>query len=344
MAAELHPPRRASRTSRTSRALTLGLLAFAAAELLLAVVIVLSGRISFSAAVGTYTVTNGAIGLAFSACGALVAWHRPGNPIGWLFLAAGLGMASTAAAGPLLTLGAQRDWSQGSLRVLATVGSYGWPWTIALFVPLALILFPDGRLPGRRWRWLIWATAVDTLPFIASLGSPDPQLIGRRRVSIYLAPPHFHQLGLLWTLANVLWAVIFAGAIASLAVRYRRGSEPERRQLLWLLLVGLILVPWIGVIWGVFNSGPILGLLAISLIPAAVSVAILRHQGRTCIKSDVRRPRNRGILAESRIGLRVLHHHHVLLQDRVSAERHVARRLIHVKPVLRLEPLPVRID
>jgi two-component system, NarL family, sensor kinase len=272
------PVTRPGAPSRTRRVLAITLFALALAGCLTAVVVALASGMSFSAAVNAYTVTDGAMALAFPVCGVLLAWHRPRNPIGWLFLAAGLGMASTAVVGPLLTLGAQRVWSEVTLRVLATVGSYGWPWTIAFFIPLALILFPDGRLPGRRWRWLIWAVAADTLPFVASLGSPDSQLVGRRRVSIYLAPPHYHQLGLLWTVSNVLWAVVFAGAIASLAVRYRRGSEMERRQLLWLLLVGLILVPWVGVIWGVFNSGPILGLLALSLIPAAVTVAILRHQ------------------------------------------------------------------
>jgi hypothetical protein len=38
---------------------------------------------------------------------------------------------------------------------------------------------------GRRWRYLIWAVIADTLPFVASLGSPDPELVGRRRVGIY---------------------------------------------------------------------------------------------------------------------------------------------------------------
>ncbi|HXP58643.1 MAG TPA: histidine kinase [Streptosporangiaceae bacterium] len=272
------PPVRHGARSRTRRVLAVALFALALAGCLTAVVVALVAGLSFSAAVNAYTVTDGAMALAFPVSGVLLAWHRPGNPIGWLFLAAGLGMASTAVSGPLLALGAQRGWSQGVLRALDTVGAYGWPWTIALFLPLALILFPDGRLPGRRWRWLIWATLADTLPFLASLGSPNPQTIGHRRVGIYLAPPHFHQLGLVWTLANVLWAVIFAGAIASLAVRYRRGRDTERRQLLWLLLVGLVLVPWVGVIWGIFNAGPILGLLALSLIPVAVTVAILRHQ------------------------------------------------------------------
>jgi two-component system, NarL family, sensor kinase len=272
------PRVRPGAAGRPRRALAIGLAALALSGCLAAVVVAVASDMSFSAAVHAFTVTDGAMALAFPVCGVLLAWHRPRNPIGWLFLAAALGMAVTAVCGPLLTLGAQQGWNQATMRVLCTASTYGWPWTIALFLPLALILFPDGRLPGRRWRWLIWAVAVDTLPFVASLGSPDPQTAGSRQVSTYLAPPHFHQLGLVWTLANVLWAVVFAGAIASLAVRYRRGSETERRQLLWLLLVGLVLAPWAGVIWGIFNAGPILGLLGLSLIPVAVSVAILRHQ------------------------------------------------------------------
>ena len=295
------PVTRPGAPSRTPRVLAVALFALAMAGCLTAVVVAAASGMSFSAAVNAYTVTDGAMALAFPVCGVLLAWYRPRNPIGWLFLAAGLGMASTAVAGPLLTLGAQRGWSMVTLRVLATVSSYGWPWTIALFLPLALILFPDGQLPRRRWRYLIWAVIADTLPFVASLGSPVPELVGRRRVSIYLAPPHYHQLGLLWTVTNVLWAVIFAGAIASLAVRYRRGSEMERRQLLWLLLVGLILVPWVGVIWGVFSSGPILGLLAISLIPAAVTVAVLRHR-LLDIRVVVSRALLYGLLTASAVG------------------------------------------
>jgi two-component system, NarL family, sensor kinase len=295
------PPTRPGAPSRTQRVLAIALFALALAGCVTAVVAALASGMSFSTAVSNFTVTDGAMALAFPVCGVLLAWYRPRNPIGWLFLASGLGMAITAAFGPLLYLGARLGWNQGTLRVLATLSAYGWPWTIALFLPVALILFPDGRLPGRRWRWLIWAAVVDTLPFIASLGSPAPQVIGHRRVSIYLAPPHFHQLGLVWTLANVLWAVVFAGAIASLAVRYQRGSETERSQLLWLLLVGLVLVPWVGVIWGIFNSGPILGLLALSLIPVAITVAILRHQ-LLDIKVVVSRALLYGLLTAAAVG------------------------------------------
>ena len=272
------PPVGPEGPTRRRRVLAIALFALALSGCLTTVVVALATGMSFSRAVNAYTVTDGAMALAFPVCGVLLAWHRPRNPIGWLFLAAGLGMVATAVGGPLLYLGAQQGWSQGAMRSVATLTTYGWTWTIALFLPLALILFPDGRLPGRRWRWLVGLTIANTLPFVASLGSPDPTVVDGRRVTTYLAAPHYHQLGPLWAVVNVLWAVEFAGAIASLAVRYRRGRETERRQLLWLLLVGLVLVPWVGVIWGIFDAGPILGLLALSLIPVAVTVAILRHR------------------------------------------------------------------
>jgi hypothetical protein len=44
--------------------------------------------------------------------------------IGWLFLAAGLGMASTAVVGPLLTLGAQRGWAPLALSDLGRHRGY----------------------------------------------------------------------------------------------------------------------------------------------------------------------------------------------------------------------------
>ena len=81
--------------SRTPRVLAIALFALALAGCLTAIVTALASGMSFSAAVNAYTVTDGAMALAFPVCGVLLAWHRPRNPIGWLFLAAGLGMAST---------------------------------------------------------------------------------------------------------------------------------------------------------------------------------------------------------------------------------------------------------
>jgi two-component system, NarL family, sensor kinase len=259
-------------------ALAIGLFALAMACCGTAVAAAIAGGISFATAVGTFAVTDGAMGLAFPVCGLLLAWHRPRNPIGWLFLAAGLGMATSAAAASLLQLAARSGWDQGALRLFGTIFVYAWPWSIALFLPVALQLFPDGRPAGRGWRWLIWAAAADSVLFVASLGSPDAIVIDHRRATMYLAIPAYHRLAALWAVGNLAWLAIFATTIASLAVRYRRGGDAERRQLLWLLLAGLVVLVYVGVVWGLLDSGPILGLLVLPLIPAAVTVAVLHYQ------------------------------------------------------------------
>ena len=65
--------------------------------------------------------------------------------------------------------------------------------------------------------------------------------------------------------------------VAALAVRYRRGSDVERRQLLWLLLA--VLVALIVILpWGLVAGTPIEVLFAIPLIPIAVTVAIVRQE------------------------------------------------------------------
>jgi hypothetical protein len=78
-------------------------------------------------------------------------------------------------------------------------------------------------------------------------------------------------------IAELRVPLLYGASLVALAVRYRRGSERERQQLLWLILATLITV---GVLipWGVFLVGPVLMLLAIPLIGVAVTIAILRYQ------------------------------------------------------------------
>ncbi|MGH3300081.1 MAG: hypothetical protein ACRDOK_00130 [Streptosporangiaceae bacterium] len=89
---------------RWTSALAIGLLAVAVAELATAIAAALAGHVSSADAVGSYTVTNGAMGVGFATCGVLLAWHRPRNPIGWLFLAAGVAEATSAGGAQLLFL------------------------------------------------------------------------------------------------------------------------------------------------------------------------------------------------------------------------------------------------
>ena len=89
--------------------------------------------------------------------------------------------------------------------------------------------------------------------------------------------PGYERLAPLWAVANVVPGVAILLAIVTLVLRYRRGDEVLRRQLLWLVFgstaaLGLNLPRF------VVGYFPILLLLAIALVPAAIAVAIVRHQ------------------------------------------------------------------
>ena len=257
--------------------LAIGLLALVVAGLATAIAAALAGDVSFADAVGSFTVTNGAMGLGFAICGVLLAWHRPRNPIGWLFLAAGVAEATSAAAAQLLYLGAEQGWHGPAPGVIASLFILAWPLAIGLCLPMSLLLFPDGRPASPRWRWVIWAAAVEGLVFELSIAGPGPLRDGNTLVYPYLTVPFYYRLTGLWTASNIAYAAILGLAIASLVIRYRRGGDTERQQLLWLVLAGLVVFGYAGLWWGLTGTGPILALLVIPLIPAAITVAILKY-------------------------------------------------------------------
>jgi two-component system, NarL family, sensor kinase len=162
--------------------------------------------------------------------------------------------------------------------VLASLFAISWPAAVGVCLPLALLLFPDGRPVSSRWRWLIWVAAAEGVVFVLSFGGPGTLTSGRLVVTPYLTVPFYHRLAALWTVGEIGWTVICGLALVSLVIRYRRGGEAMRRQLLWLVLACLVVFGYAGLWWGLFGTGPILGLLVIPLIPAAITVAILRYQ------------------------------------------------------------------
>jgi len=80
---------------------------------------------------------------AFATVGALLAWKRPANPIGWLLLA----VASAFAVGGVSLMLAYFP------ATLMLAYWFGWIWLLglSLCVPI-LLLLPTGRLLSRRWR------------------------------------------------------------------------------------------------------------------------------------------------------------------------------------------------
>jgi hypothetical protein len=103
---------------------------------------------------------------AFAVVGSLLVTKRPTNIIGWIMTTVAL-MAAIFQAG--LIYAAHVMATRGQPDALAVFGAWIQNWYWYLLLALATIylplLFPDGRLPSRRW------LPVAVLPGIGTLGA-----------------------------------------------------------------------------------------------------------------------------------------------------------------------------
>ena len=229
---------------------------------------------SLADALDSYLVTNTAIGLSCAASGVLIAWHRPRNPVGWLLTAAGVLQTLTAAAAPVLDAAIDGGWSPGAVRTVLTVYFFAWPWSITLCLPLALLLFPTGSMPSPRWTWLVWTGAIAGTVSAIGSGSTPVDVVP----VTWLTLQNHEQFSLLWQVADLTVDAIYLAALVALVVRYRRGDEKLRRQLLWLVLALTIAIV-VQAVWGPLVDGlAVLNLLSIALVPISMTIAVLRYQ------------------------------------------------------------------
>ncbi|MGW6279850.1 sensor histidine kinase [Kribbella sp. NPDC055071] len=252
------------------------LLAVALLEALVTAVAAPASDLSWARLTDLFVVSNAAIGLCLALAGWPIAYYRPRNPIGWSLLVGGCCYASTATG---LSLLAWLGEPTVGWRLLATVTNGGWAPALALFIPLTLVLFPDGRLLSGRWRWLVVGLVVNAVLWTATgvldrkgglsaeIGIPGyPHWTGFAAVDVFGA---ISSAGLL---------VSFVAALVAVVLRYRSGSEQVRRQVLWLLLALLVIVACFGLENLVPSESLVLGVLPLLLIPLAIAIAVLRYQ------------------------------------------------------------------
>jgi hypothetical protein len=172
--------------------------------------------------------------LAFPLVGALIASRRHRNPIGWICLAVGLLWMLIAMIDSYSYYGLARPGSVPFPMGIYALSEWLWVPAVGLVGTYLLLLFPDGRLPSRRWRPLGWLSgAVIVLLSAAVLLAPGPleSLEGVRNPFGLEEHPWITTAGYIFL---PLFPLCILASVVSLVSRYRRSGGEEREQIKWI--------------------------------------------------------------------------------------------------------------
>jgi MFS family permease len=219
-----------------------------------------------------------------SLLGPLIISRRPRHSVGWLLYGVGLAFGSLfllqeliiytsfTAVGPV----------PGALYI-AWVGSQLW------IVPFALILvtvamFPDGHIPARRWRWVLWLILIFAVTMLVSEVFEQPMTSAYNLDNPFTAPPEWDRASpILFSIAvsGLLLAVL--GVSVLTIVRFRNAHGAERQQwkwLAWSLLVSVVLIVAGVILTFIFQStlGEAMISWSLGFPVLSIGIAVLRYR------------------------------------------------------------------
>ena len=223
----------------------------------------------------TYTTT-----IIVTLVGVLIARRHPAHLVAWIFLATGL-------SAEILNV----FWSYGFYGLVTDPDSLpgadilSWIARWAFVTPasgffFAVLVFPNGRLVGRRWWFIVWLIVAGMVLIAAAYALGR----GPEKWSPYRPLIAAQDLEVLVRAGGGLLSVGLLGAGTSLIVRYRRAGTEERLQLKWVVYAGCAAL--VLMVVGVFlftQPEPVRSLfrpftVAPLLIPIAAAIAILRYR------------------------------------------------------------------
>lgn len=217
--------------------------------------------------------------MAFAAIGALIAARQVRNHLGWLLLLAPVPVTLNVLIDEYAVASVQHGLSLPLVNVALWVVNWGWTPIIGSFAVI-LARFPDGRLP-HRWRYIDWLAGGGTVLLalgLASIGAGPGN-------NAFAAAPVPSVGGVALFTGSAVIAVAMVGSAAVLLERYRHGDRKQRSQLKWILLAAIVLMlssVYMAVVEVAFRApfgeAMLPSTAVLVFIPAAIGVAVLRHQ------------------------------------------------------------------
>jgi hypothetical protein len=263
------------------------------------IVVLLVGCAVLSAATHELTFgrywSNALLIVPLTAVGLLVAARQPDNPIGWICLAEAVlfSLGSVGGQYAVLVYRMGHHLPGGPAAVLLALY---WAPLIVTF-PAMILLFPDGRLPSRRWRWLLRVYLVVGAAWPVSIYAVAIRAIAGHDIHVIsggdLQAVDYPSGGSAWLstvdavilpVVVVFWALfVFRQVLA-----WRQAGGERRQQLKWLMggtavaIVCTVLVAVVGTLDT--SAGPAvtavsgIAVIGVAALPVGMGVAILKYR------------------------------------------------------------------
>lgn len=235
--------------------------------------------------------------LAFPIVGTLISTRRPENAIGWVCMAVGLCWMSIVFEEQLnaYVLASTGQPLVSAAYVALTQGL--WVPPVGLLGIYMILLFPDGKLPSRRWRPLAWFAGFLMVLLVLGFAFLPGPLEGYPGVRNPLGIESLAWATDMAVFVILLLPLCILASAVSLVFRYRRARGEVRQQIKWLafaacfvgatylsgLLGQILFVPesleaeaTSQPLWVSFADN--LVLLSYAGIPVAVGVAVLKYR------------------------------------------------------------------
>ena len=229
------------------------------------------------------TISMVAAFFAFPTMGALIIARRPSNTVGWIFCLIGLGTACTSFAAAFVQHAlANHTDTDLIVGLVDALGNTVWPLNLGLGTFL-LFLFPNGRLPSPRWRFVFWLDVVMVaLAGLTGLLVPGYLESNHRVLNPFGIPGIGQALDAVNFVGGPLFVFCTLASVVAIVVRYVTSRDIQRQQIKWFALgtaaMVAILVPSFIIIPEENALSNITFAIGILMLPLGAGIGVLRYR------------------------------------------------------------------